>query len=426
MTKKVGVKTEAEQTRRQLLIGGAALGATTLLGFPSILRAQTNQAIKIGVPTILSGRVAQLGISSRNAINLSFDKFNKAGGLNGRQVELIFRDSKGKPEEAARLARDMINTDGCDIILDAEASTTAFAVHEVVRDLGTPCVHTNSETSSLTADPKLRIPNAVRVCRQGAHDTIAGGFYAAKVAKDKGLKTWATVSPDYAYGRDMVQQFVKYLKKFNDQAEVKAEIWPKVFQPDYTEVITRVLKEKPDALFTALWGGDLVAFIDQANLYGLFKNIELFAINLGDYTTLTALTKLPVGAHSGNRYLANFPDTPENQAWADEYSKLYKDLPTNWSWQSAAGADYLIQAMRQTNSVDGKKLSEALIGMTMDSPFGANGKLTIRAEDHTLVNYAIGWGPLIAKAPYISDMTAVDWDVITELETEWKKEMGYI
>lgn len=412
-------------SRRKLLKGTAALGVGSLVGFPAILKAQS-KTIKVGVPTILSGRVAQLGISSQNAIQLAFDTFNAAGGLNGQTVELLFRDSKGKPEEAARLARDMINSDGCSYIIDAEASTTAFAVHEVVRDLGTLCIHTNSETSSLTADPKLQIPNAVRVCRQGAHDTIAGGYYAAEVAKEKGLKRWVTVSPDYAYGRDMVAQFVKYLKKFSDNAEVTAEIWPKVFQPDYTEVITRVLKEKPDAIFTPLWGGDLVAFIDQGNLYGLFDKIELFAINLGDYTTLTALKKLPVGAHSGNRYLSTFPNTPANKAWADEYQKRYKDLPTNWAWQSAAGANYLIEAMRKTGSTDGKVLAEALVGMTMDSPYGVDGKLTIRKEDQTLIDYAIGWGPLIDKAPYIENMTVIDWDVITDLETQWKKEMGYI
>src|SRR3546814_7069918 len=108
-----------------------------MFGFPVILRAQTNQSIKIGVPTLLSGRVAQLGISSRNALQIEFDKFNESGGFNGRKVELVVRDSKGKPEEAARLVRDMVNSDKCDFIIDGEASSGAFAVHEVVRELGT-------------------------------------------------------------------------------------------------------------------------------------------------------------------------------------------------------------------------------------------------------------------------------------------------
>ena len=62
-------------------------------------------------------------------------------------------------------------------------------MHEVARDLGMLCLHTNSETSSLTADPKLRLPNAFRTCRQGVHDSIAGGAYAANIAKAKNLRS---------------------------------------------------------------------------------------------------------------------------------------------------------------------------------------------------------------------------------------------
>jgi len=180
-----------------MIMGGGALA----LSAPWVARAEA-KTVKIGMPTILSGRVAQLGTSSRNAVMLEVDKINAAGGLAGRQIEMVIRDSKGQPQEAARVARDLVNTDGCELLIDAEASSGAFAVHEVARDLGVLCIHTNSETSSLTADPKQHIPNAFRTARQGVHDSIVGGSYAATIAKAKGLKKWATCSPDYAYGRD--------------------------------------------------------------------------------------------------------------------------------------------------------------------------------------------------------------------------------
>src|SRR3546814_14151511 len=106
-----------------------------------------------------------------------------------------------KPDEAARMTRDLVNNEGCEIILDGEASSGSFAVNEVARDVKRVCVHTNSEASSLTADQKNRIPWALRAARQGIHDAVGGGLYAAAVAKAKGLKTLATISPDYDYGR---------------------------------------------------------------------------------------------------------------------------------------------------------------------------------------------------------------------------------
>ena len=125
-------------------------------------------------------------------VMIEVEKVNAAGGLAGRQIEMVIRDSKGQPQEAARVARELVNTDGCELLIDAEASSGAFAVHEVARDLGVLCIHTNSETSSLTADPKQHIPNAFRTARQGVHDSIVGGSYAAAIAKAKGLKKWAT------------------------------------------------------------------------------------------------------------------------------------------------------------------------------------------------------------------------------------------
>jgi branched-chain amino acid transport system substrate-binding protein len=409
---------------RRTLLRGAAAGAMAAVAAPMVVRAQA-KSIKIGMPTILSGRVAQLGNSSRNAAMMEVEKVNGAGGLAGRQIDLVVRDSKGQPQEAARVARELVNSDGCEILIDAEASSGAFAVHEVARDLGVLCLHTNSETSSLTADPKLRLPNAFRSCRQGIHDSIVGGSYAANVAKAKNLAKWMTCSPDYAYGRDTTGEFVEYLKHFKPDVEIVSESWPKLFQPDYTEVVTKILQTKPQALYSCLWGGDITSFIDQGNIYALFAQIETFAVNMADYTALTAVKNLPKGVHSGNRYIKTFPKTPENAAWGDAYRAKYGEYPTNWSWQNATVVQFIAEAAKKTNSADGKKLAEALKGLTISSPFGADGKLTLRAEDQTLVGYAIGWGTTISTEPYVPEMTPGNWNQIFALEAEWKKKKNF-
>lgn len=409
---------------RRTVLKGATATAIGILGAPMISRAQA-KPIKIGMPTILSGRVAQLGTSSRNGVMIEVEKVNAAGGLAGRPIEMVIRDSKGAPQEAARVARELVNSDGCEILIDAEASSGAFAVHEVARDLKVLCLHTNSETSSLTADPKQRIPNAFRVCRQGIHDSIVGGAYAAKIANAKKLTKWMTCSPDYAYGRDTTAQFVEYLKHFKKDIEVVGEAWPKLFQPDYTEVVTKILQTKPQAMYSCLWGGDLTSFIDQGNIYALFAQIETFAVNMADYTALTVVKNLPKGIHSGNRYIKTFPKTAANAAWADAYRAKYKEYPTNWSWQNATVVQFLAAAAKKANSADGAKLADALRGLTIDSPFGTDGKLTLRAGDQTLVGYAVGWGTTIPSEPYVPEMTAGDWKQIAALEAEWKKKNGY-
>jgi branched-chain amino acid transport system substrate-binding protein len=210
------------------------------------------------------------------------------------------------------------------------------------------------------------------------------------------------------------------------EIELVGEAWPKLFQPDYTEVITKILQARPQALYSCLWGGDLTSFIEQGNLYALFAQTQFFAVNMADYTALTVVKNLPKGIHSGNRYIKSFPKTPENAAWAEEYRTRYNEYPTNWSWESATGIHFLAEASKKANSADGRKIAEALRGLTMRSPFGADGTITMRAEDQTIINYAIGWGTTIPTEPYVPEVTPGNWAKILELEAAWKKKNNYI
>ena len=415
-------QTTAPSIGRRTLLAGTA-GA---LAMPFVARAQANP-IKIGVQSIFSGPIALLGTSSKGAIQMEIDRINASGGLLGRQIQPIYRDSKGQPQEAARVARELVNTDGCEILLDAEASSGAYAVQEVVRDLGVLCVHSNSETSSLTADPKLRVATAFRSARQGVHDAIVGGSHSANVANAKKLTKWATVSPDYAFGRDTTAQFLEFLTHFKPDIEVISQSWPKLGQPDFTEVITKVLQAKPQALYTTLYAGDLSAFINQGNVYALFSAMQVFCPAMGDLPVLTAVKSLPAGIQSANRYLPSFPASPANEAFYEAYRKLNNnDYPTNWSWENSIAMRFIEAAVKKAGSTDGKKAAEAMRGLTIDTPFSTTGKVTMRAEDHTMVDYAIGWGTTVPQAPFVTDIQPGDWGQIRELEAEWKKKNGYV
>ena len=407
-------------TRRAVLAGGAA----GLLAAPWVARAQAN-TLHIGMQSILSGPIALLGTSSRNAMMIEQDRINAAGGFLGRPIEFVFRDSKGQPQEAARIARELVNSTGCELLIDAEASSASFAVQEVVRDLGNiACIHTNSETSSLTADPKIRAPTAFRVARQGVHDAVAGSTYLASYADAKKLNKWATCSPDYAYGRDTTAQYLQFFKQFKPDVEVITDAWPKLGQPDFTEVITKLIQAKPQALFTLLYAGDLSAFVNQGNIYALFSQMTVATPNV-DYPVLAAIKSLPPGIQSATRYLDTFPDTPANKEWGQAYLKRWNERPTNWSWQNSLAMHFYEEAVKKANSLDAKALAAALSGMKINSPFGADGTITMR-DDHTTIGYAIGWGQTTPKEPFIIDIKPADWGRIVELETEWKKQKNYI
>ena len=152
-----------------------------------------SKAIKVGMTTILSGRVAQLGTSSRNAVMMEVEKINAAGGLAGRQIEMVIRNSKASRRKRPVIARELINTEGCELLIDAEAS-----VRRVRGPRGRPetsDVHSSHQFGNLAAlscDPKRADCRMLSArARQGVHDSIVGGSLCREaVGRPRAWRKW--------------------------------------------------------------------------------------------------------------------------------------------------------------------------------------------------------------------------------------------
>ncbi|SLM28547.1 Extracellular ligand-binding receptor [Desulfamplus magnetovallimortis] len=64
--------------------------------------------LKIGFSGCITGQLADLGIAGRNAVTLAVEEINRAGGINGRKIELIVKDDANTPETAIRVDRELI------------------------------------------------------------------------------------------------------------------------------------------------------------------------------------------------------------------------------------------------------------------------------------------------------------------------------
>ena len=414
-------------TRRQVLKAGGALAAVTAAGAPAFVKAQSGN-IKIGMSAITTGRFAYAGLGQIVAAKLLFDQVNAAGGIEGRKLELIVRDSRNLPEEAVKNVRNLIGTDGCSIILSAESSAGAAAVNESVRDAKVVCIQMNSEASSLTADPKKFNPLAFRVARQGIHDAIAGGALMSRIAKERDITKWATCAPDYTFGRETTQQFVDYFRYFGGKMDLVAQVWPKFGAPDFTDVVTKMLSSNPQGIYSLCFGGDLMSLVEQGELYGLFKDKMNVMPLYSDYGVIDVVKQQPPNLFVQNRYNWNYPATAANRKWYDEYLKASKGAkPNNWSWQTGAAVQFIVDGLRATKGdPDAVKLAAAIRGTTVQVPFGLDGKVTLRAEDNTLINYPMAYGMAIPADPFVKDWVTADWKVILEQEAAWKKKQGYL
>src|SRR5215469_14756096 len=243
--------------------------------------ASAADTIKIGTPMPLSGPASVYGVPVVKGAEMAVSEINANGGVLGRKLQLLSRDSKASADEAVRLSRELIIKDGVDFLAGTLTSAEAPAVSTVAKENKIVFVAPTSKSTLLT-DPQHIHPYIFRVASNTDVEGLAG---ATEMAKFKDVKTVATVAPDYAYGRDSIAAFEKALKKLRPDIQIVDEQWPKLGEPDFTAFITAQMGKKPDAIYCSLFAGDFVTFTKQATPLGYFKAIKNRLIDGGEIGT---------------------------------------------------------------------------------------------------------------------------------------------
>ncbi|HKC42723.1 MAG TPA: ABC transporter substrate-binding protein, partial [Burkholderiales bacterium] len=237
------------------------LFAVALFALP--FNAQAQKPIKVGFPMILSGPGALFGEPALKGAQMYVEEINARGGVLGRKLELLPRDTKGNADEAVRVARELILKENVDFLVGTLTSAEGPAVSVVAKENKVVFIAAIPKTDQLTAPDKLH-PYVFRV----AATTTTEGRSAAEIVAKWPVTRIATISPDYAYGQDVTKAFVEHLKKLKPSVEIVDQQWPKLGEADYTPFINAQMAKKPEAVFSSLWGGHFVTFAKQAKPLG--------------------------------------------------------------------------------------------------------------------------------------------------------------
>jgi branched-chain amino acid transport system substrate-binding protein len=343
------------------------------------LAAEAQKPIKVGFPMILSGPGALFGEPALKGAQMYVEELNARGGVLGRKVELLPRDTKGDANEAVRVSRELILKENVDFLVGTLTSAEGPAVSVVAKENKVVFIAPIPKTDQLTAPDKLH-PYVFRVA---ATTTMEGRSAAEIVAKWPATRI-GTISPDYAYGQDVTRAFVEHLKKIKPSVQIVDQQWPKLGEPDYTPFINAQMAKKPEAVFSSLWGGHFVNFAKQAKPLGYFDAVRYNFIGVGEAgspeSTKSMGKDYPVGIW-GNTYDAFYwGETPAHKDYVARLSKYLKDEhPSSWAIQGYTGMQFLTEAVKKAGSADSDKVSKALLGLTIDTPIG---KQTIREKDH--------------------------------------------
>ncbi|HKB25540.1 MAG TPA: ABC transporter substrate-binding protein [Methylomirabilota bacterium] len=359
--------------RRVILVALLTLG----LLVPSAADAQ--KPIKVGMPMPLSGPAALFGDPATKGAQMFVDELNAKGGVLGRKIELLIRDSKADANEAVRVARELILKDNVDFLVGTLTSAEGPAVSVVAKENKIVFIAPIPKTDQLTAADKLH-PYVFRV----AATTTMEGRSAAEIVAKWPVTRIATMSFDYAYGQDVTKAFVEHLKKVKPSVQIVDQQWPKLGEQDYNPFINAQMAKKPEAVFSSIWGGFFVTYSKQAKALGFFDAIKYNFIGVGEAATPETTKSMgidyPVGIW-GNSYDAFYwGETPAHRDYVARLSKYLKDeYPSSWAIQGYIGMQFLVEAIKKAGSTDSDKVAHALLGLAVETPVG---KLTIREKDH--------------------------------------------
>jgi branched-chain amino acid transport system substrate-binding protein len=333
-----------------------AVAAVALLG----TAAAHAQNIKIGLPVPLTGPYgAEAKDQVRNA-ELAVKQFNDAGGLGGRKAELLVRDDKLNPGEAATRTLELLEKDSANFIIGGLSAATQLSINNVTKQR--KVIYISISQSDAINEATDASPYTFHEALNPHMTTQAVGRYLFK----KGTRV-AFLTADYAYGQEMTRGFTRVAKEVG--AEVVGEVKHPLGHQDYSAFLPRIGAMKPDVLVFNNFGRDNQISIKQAGDFGMKKSMK-FATPIMTYTARVAGgANAYEGVIGGTQYFWEIEaTTPSAKAFNEAFRAANdKRYPSDYGAMAYSAVRSLLQAVKTAGSTDTDKVAASLRGLKYDT-----------------------------------------------------------
>jgi len=372
-------KFEREIGRREFLkasgVIGAGLGLTILTprwGFSE----KTGEPIHIGLLTPLTGVASVWGEEIAHAGELTVEMLNEQGGVLGREVKLHIQDDGTMPETAVPAAERLVKKFGCVMIIGNLMSNSRIAVNNQVAEPYKVVMNNFSFYEGsicgryffhMAAVPNQQLQKMVP-------------WMAAKYGK-----RFYFIGNDYEWPRGSVAASKEALETVG--GEVLGEEYNPLGTSDFSSIIMRIKKAKPDVLIPFEVGTDQIAFLKQFTAAGLKDKIAVVTCGLDASLNPGVEPDVRQGFYSCNTYFMSVP-TKENEVFLERLWKKYgKDaILTNFGEGVIPCIKIWAKAVEKAGTVDPDEVVMAQeggpgqdYGMSAVSP---QGKVTVVKQHH--------------------------------------------
>src|SRR5580765_4628407 len=259
------------QTRRSPMDRRSFLTSTTLgaatLAFPAVLRAQSKDPIRIGVPLPLTGPFGALAADMQRGAQLAEAELNAKGGILGRKVEVLFRDDQLKPAVGAQRTQELIEKEKCQFIVGGLAAHVQMAINEQTKKAKVLFIST-SQSDEISAKPDT----SPITFHEALNPTITSRVVGKWVMENLGKKWWI-VYADYAWGKQNNAVLAEVNKKMGG-AVLGSTPYP-LGSAEFSAHLPKIQAAKPDVLMSVTPGADNIAFLKQVSSFGMRSQMKI-------------------------------------------------------------------------------------------------------------------------------------------------------
>lgn len=347
-------------SRRRLLTTASAGAALAVSPFRINLVQAQEATIKIGFPVPLTGPYGAEAQDQVRAGQLAVAQFNDAGGLNGRKAELVVRDDKLNPGEAATRTLELVEKEKVNFVVGSLSAAVQLAINNVTKERG---VIFNSISQS---DAINEVSDFSKYTFHEALNPHMTSGAVGRYAFSKFGKKVAFLTADYAYGHEMVRGFLELGKDFN--IENLGDIRHPLGTTDFSTLLPRLQALKPDILCISNFGRDQQIALKQATDFGIKKSIQIIAPLLSHASRVAAGAQAFEGVVGGCSFYWGIEDKfASTKAFNDAFRKMYDGkLPTDYGALGYGGVRTVLEAVKNAGSVETDKVVAALEALKYD------------------------------------------------------------
>lgn len=335
--------------RREAIKAAAALSAAPLLGFPAILRAQSD-AIRLGHLTPRTGFLGQVGEYGFQGVELAVEEANAAGGVLGRRIELIAEDSVN-PATAVTKANKLIERDKVVCLIGEISSASGLAISEQAQRQKIPFFNTGCNSDALRGSNCKRYMFHIEGSNTMYTKTI--GTWQLQKNLIKGAR-WAFLTADYAFGHDLYKVSSRFLEE-NGGIILNNDFVP-TNTADYSAYILKLRQLKPDFVYLNLAGVDQTTFLKQYREYSLPYQL---AGGVMDTVPFWAAGLENLSGHWQSLWYHGI-NVPAARAFTARFTKKFGHPPENQAWGDYVGVRIVLQTIAETRSTAARTMIEHL------------------------------------------------------------------